>query len=131
MPLPQRFTTPDMRSRLGLIAESHERLTGRPLAPGNADPAETLWSAPRVIGRMASRPIRSSSSAIAPRWTGSRRRSTRSPPCPPRLSAEALREERQALLDRVTRNGFIDDYSGIRISAGDAASASSKRRCGT
>ncbi|MEJ2459560.1 MAG: MEKHLA domain-containing protein [Novosphingobium sp.] len=35
-----------------------------------------------------------------------------------RLSAEApLREERQALLDRVTANGFIDDYAGIRISA--------------
>ena len=35
-----------------------------------------------------------------------------------RLSAEApLRDERQALLDRVTRHGFIDDYAGIRISA--------------
>ena len=28
-----------------------------------------------------------------------------------------LREERQALLDRVTAQGYIDDYAGIRISA--------------
>lgn len=35
---------------------------------------------------------------------------------PSRLSAEApLRDERQALLDRVTLHGFIDDYAGIRI----------------
>jgi hypothetical protein len=37
---------------------------------------------------------------------------------PSRLSAEApLRDERQHLLDRVLRDGFIDDYFGIRISA--------------
>jgi hypothetical protein len=37
---------------------------------------------------------------------------------PSRLSAEApLREERQALLELVSRHGFIDDYAGIRISA--------------
>lgn len=37
---------------------------------------------------------------------------------PSRLSAEPLnREERQHLLQRVTEQGFIDDYAGIRISA--------------
>jgi hypothetical protein len=37
---------------------------------------------------------------------------------PSRFSAEApLREERQALLDRVSRHGFIDDYAGVRIAA--------------
>ncbi|MDA8382346.1 MAG: MEKHLA domain-containing protein [Betaproteobacteria bacterium] len=35
---------------------------------------------------------------------------------PSRLSAEPARqEERAALLDRVTRHGFVDDYRGIRI----------------
>jgi hypothetical protein len=28
-----------------------------------------------------------------------------------------LRDERQRLLDRVTRSGIIDDYAGVRISA--------------
>lgn len=37
---------------------------------------------------------------------------------PSRLSAEPMeREERAQLLERVRRQGFIDDYSGIRISA--------------
>ncbi len=36
---------------------------------------------------------------------------------PSRLSAEPVnREERQRLLEQVSRNGFIDDYQGIRIS---------------
>lgn len=37
---------------------------------------------------------------------------------PSRLTAEAMnREERALLLERVTRFGYIDDYSGIRISS--------------
>lgn len=37
---------------------------------------------------------------------------------PSRFSAEAPnRDERAALLDRVTRFGFIDDYQGVRISS--------------
>jgi len=37
---------------------------------------------------------------------------------PSRLSAEAEnREERAKLLEKVTKNNFIDDYSGVRISA--------------
>ena len=35
---------------------------------------------------------------------------------PSRLSAETINQaERARLLDRVTRHGYIDDYSGIRI----------------
>ena len=38
---------------------------------------------------------------------------------PSRLTAEAPnREERARLLEAVTRRGFIDDYSGMRISKG-------------
>jgi hypothetical protein len=37
---------------------------------------------------------------------------------PSRKSAEPLeRAARQDLLDRVSQNGFIDDYEGVRISA--------------
>lgn len=118
-PLPQRFTTHDMRFRLGLIAESHERLTGRPLAPGIVDPAEALWSAPCVIvahGVEADPVFFFGNRAALDRFETTIDAFTA---MPSRLSAEPmLREERQALLDRVTRDGFIDDYSGIRISAG-------------
>jgi len=37
---------------------------------------------------------------------------------PSRLSAEPVdRAERMRLLDRVSRNGYIDDYTGVRIAA--------------
>ena len=37
---------------------------------------------------------------------------------PSRMTAEAVhREERQRLLKRTTENGFVDDYSGVRISS--------------
>jgi hypothetical protein len=37
---------------------------------------------------------------------------------PSRFSAEPLaRDERARLLERVTRDGYIDDYAGVRISA--------------
>ena len=37
---------------------------------------------------------------------------------PSRLSAEAIsQDERARLLNRVTEHGFIDDYSGVRISS--------------
>lgn len=36
---------------------------------------------------------------------------------PSRLSAEPLnREERSRLLERVSRDGYVDDYTGVRIS---------------
>lgn len=118
MPLPERFTGPEMRARLGLIAESHERLTGRPIAPGGADPAAALWHAPHVIvahGREADPVFFFGNRAALDRFETTLDAFTA---MPSRLSAEAvLREERQALLDRVARHGFIDDYSGVRISA--------------
>ncbi len=105
-------------ARLALIAESHFRLTGRRLVDESADPANALWSAPAVIVAhdTASDPIFFFGNAralalfetIPENFTA----------MPSRLSAEAeLREERARLMARVTRDGFIDDYSGIRISA--------------
>lgn len=117
-PLPPRFATAEMRARLMLIAQSHVRLTGRPLVSAEGDVAEALWTAPRAIvahgtepdpifffgNRMALGRFEVTPDAFAA--------------MPSRLSAEAmLRDERQALLDRVARDGFIDDYAGVRISA--------------
>lgn len=91
---------------------------GRPLVAQGADVVSALWNAPRAIlahGTEAdplfffgnSYALEVFESDLA-HFLG----------MPSRHSAEApLREERQALLDRVTRDGFIDDYSGIRITA--------------
>lgn len=109
---------PDLSPRLALIAESFHRLTGRRLTETAGDVNMALWTAPRVIvahgaeadpvffygNRLALELFEQSAEAFSR--------------MPSRLSAEpALREERARLLDRVARNGFIDDYGGVRISA--------------
>lgn len=116
--LPPHFTTDAMRPKLDLIAQSHRRLTGRALVPSIADPASELWTAPRVIvahGTQADPVFFFGNRAALDRFEVTLDAFTT---MPSRLSAEPmLREERQALLDRVGRDGFIDDYSGIRVSA--------------
>lgn len=106
------------RLRLSLIAESYGRLLGKPLVKPRADIAAALWEAPRVIvahgteadpvffygNRLALQVFEMSFEDFAR--------------LPSRFSAEPLlREERARLLARVTRDGYIDDYAGVRISA--------------
>jgi hypothetical protein len=115
-PLPARFATPGMRDRLALIAASYRRLTGLELA--GSDTAEALWTAPRAIVAhgIEADPVFFFGNALAlDRFETSIAQFVT---MHSRLSAEPmLREERQQLLDRVTRHGFIDDYAGIRVSA--------------
>ncbi len=104
------------RQRLALIADSFLRLTGQALLD---DPTpERLWNAPCVIvahGNEAD-PVffygnRMALEVFAMDFAGFTR-------LPSRYSAEPLeRDERARLLERVGRDGFIDDYAGVRISA--------------
>ncbi|MEO5586069.1 MAG: MEKHLA domain-containing protein [Novosphingobium sp.] len=105
-----------------MIADSFARLLGRPLVatPGGraGDVAAALWTAPLAIVAhgtevdplffFGNRAALAKFETTVEQFVG----------MPSRLSAEApLRDERDALLERVTRDGFIDDYAGIRISA--------------
>jgi len=106
----------ELRLQLGLVADSYQRLIGKALI---ANPSsENIWNATRVIvahgieldpvffygNRMALEVFEMDFANF-----------TR---LPSRYSAEAPnREERACLLERVSRDGFIDDYSGVRISA--------------
>lgn len=104
--------------RLPLIVDSYRRRTGRPLVPAGDDLAAALWWAPRVVvahgveddpiffygNRLALELFELDFAAF-----------TR---LPSRFSAEPLaRDERARLLRRVRRDGFIDDYAGVRISS--------------
>ena len=105
-----------MRARIALIATSFRRLTGRNLAPD--DTAEALWRAPRVIVAhdTAADPVFFFGNAAALELFEVSLDAFLV--MPSRLSAEAgLREARQAALERVARDGFVDGYSGVRISA--------------
>lgn len=117
-PVPHLYREPDRAARIALVAQSHARLIGRPLVPPTDDVVAALWAAPEAIVAHGTEgdPVFffGNAAALAAFETDVAAFTA----MPSRLSAEApLREERQALLDRVSAQGFIDDYAGIRISA--------------
>ncbi|MEJ2410160.1 MAG: MEKHLA domain-containing protein [Novosphingobium sp.] len=117
MPVPGLYHEPDRAVRIALIAQSYARLLGRPLVAESDDVIMALWTSPLAVvahGTEADPIFFFGNAAALNAFETGVDAFIR---MPSRLSAEApLREERQALLDRVTANGFIDDYAGIRIS---------------
>lgn len=117
-PVSWRTMTPPDDPRLPLLADSYRRLTGKPLVPPEADLAQALWEAPRVIVAHGTEddPVffygnRLALEVFAMDFAAFTR-------LPSRYSAEPLaRDERARLLERVRRQGFIDDYAGVRIAA--------------
>lgn len=106
-----------MSGRVALIAESFERLLGRPLATG-PDVVQALWDLPAAVVAHGTEddPLFFYANAAALQAFDTERAAFIG--MPSRLSAEAPeRAERQALLERVSQGGFIDDYAGVRISA--------------
>lgn len=104
--------------RLGLIPESFLRLTGKPLVDGGGDLAAALWHSSSAI-------LAHGSGADPAFFYGNKlalalfeTAATDFVGMPSRFSAEPLeRGERARLLDAVSRDGYIRDYSGVRISA--------------
>lgn len=108
--------------RLQLIVTSYRRLTGKRLlvdaSPDAAAVPQMLWEAPHTIvahgteddpiffygNRLALQLFEMDFAAF-----------TR---LPSRFSAEPLeRDERARLLQKVTQQGYVDDYSGVRIAS--------------
>jgi hypothetical protein len=103
-----------------IIARSLKHWTGHDLLPGDfteAEFAEKVFHAPFVLvshGIEADPVLNYGNQPALALWEMSWAELTRTPS---RLTAEAPnREERARLLAEVTARGFIDDYSGIRIS---------------
>lgn len=117
-PVPALYREPQRAARIALVAESHVRLLGRPLVEPGPDVVAALWGSPLAVVAHGTEPdpvfFFGNAAALAAFETDAEAFAR----MPSRLSAEApLRGDRQTLLDRVTANGFIDDYAGIRISA--------------
>ena len=114
-PLP--FRDPACAARIALIASSYRRLIGSDLVDAGTDPVSALWHAPDVIlahGRGDDPCFFFANAAALARFDADLDAMIG---MPSRLSAAApSRAERQALLDRVSRDGFITDYAGVRIS---------------
>jgi hypothetical protein len=106
-----------------MLARSLKHWTGRDLLPEPAESetgapfAEKIYHAPFVLvshGTEADPVLNYGNAAALALWEMSWAELTRTPS---RLTAEAPnRAERARLLAAVTTRGFIDDYSGVRIS---------------
>jgi hypothetical protein len=109
-----------LRDYLALLADSFARLTGRRLLEGTdaRELARNLWQAPFALVSHGTEddPVFNYANQTALNlfemsWEDFTR-------LPSRLSAEPEnREARAALLQRVATHGYIDDYSGVRVSS--------------
>ena len=117
-PVPDVFREAAQARRIISISHCFERFVGRGLVTSGGDTIEAMWNAPCVIlaHGLEADPVLYFGNQYAldvfemdlPAFLA----------MPSRLTAEAPeRDERQRLLDRVRADGFIDDYSGVRISA--------------
>ena len=113
------YLAPHLVAHAECLARSLKHFTGRALFPGlgGVELAQAIAGAQFVVvshGTEAD-PILNYGNRVALRlWEMDWDEFTRTPS---RLTAEAPeRNERARLLAVVTQNGFIDDYSGIRIS---------------
>jgi hypothetical protein len=111
---------PSVIAQTELVARSLKHWTGRDLLPGDFtldELANKVFHASFVLvshGTQADPVLNYGNQTALTLWEMSWDELTRTPS---RLTAEALnREERARLLAAVTSHGFIDDYSGIRIS---------------
>ena len=109
-----------LASHVALLRASLRALTGRELVdPGLApvEAARAIWEAPFVVlshGTEADPVLRYGNRAALALFEMSWDELTRTPS---RLTAEAPdRAERARLLAQVSARGYVDDYSGVRVS---------------
>jgi hypothetical protein len=123
-PLPTKmrniWETESIIAHTSCLARSLKHFTGRELFPDANTPAklaEKAFTAPFVLvshGTEADPILNYGNQTALQLWEMTWEELTRTPS---RFTAEAPnREERARLLAQVTARGFIDDYSGVRIS---------------
>jgi hypothetical protein len=117
--LPAIWERAEIIAHTECLARSLKHWTGRDLIPGVSDARELsrrVFEAPFVLvshGTEADPVLNYGNQSALALWEISYEELTR---MPSRLTAEAPdREERERLLTQVTRAGFIDNYSGVRI----------------
>ena len=111
---------PDRVVHTQLLLDSFARLMGRELIPRDGSPlaqAQRLFESPFVVvshGTEADPVLNYANATALTLWEMDWASFVQTPS---RLTAEPMhRDERARLLERTRRNGFVDDYQGIRIS---------------
>lgn len=110
-----------MTDHVQILLDSFARRLGRELIPregSSREQAERLFRAPFVVvahGTEADPILNYGNAAALALWEMTAEELRRTPS---RLTAEPVhRDERTRLLERTRRDGYVDDYSGVRISA--------------
>jgi hypothetical protein len=114
------WSSPEWVARARLLVESFRRRLGRELVVATGSDlvvAEALFRAPAVVVAHGTGPdplLTYANAAALRLWEMQPDTLVRTPS---RLTAEPVhRDERARLLERTSREGFVDDYSGVRIS---------------
>ena len=112
---------PDWMARAGVLLASFRRRLGRDLLERSGDAVEDarrLFEAPFVVvahGTEADPILNYGNRTTLKLWETDVARLTQ---MPSRLTAQAPeRAERAQLLERTARDGFVDDYRGVRITS--------------
>jgi hypothetical protein len=112
---------PEWITQAGLLLSSFANMLGRELVSREGSPldqAERLFRAPFIVvshGTEADPILNYANVAALALWEMTPAQFMQTPS---RLTAEPMhRDERARLLERTRRDGYADDYSGVRISA--------------
>ena len=118
---PERWLRPEWIAQTQILLDSYRCWTGRELLPRLGSPrdqAAALYHAPFVVVSHGTEPdpiLNYGNRTALTLWEMPVGVFLRTPS---RMTAEPLhRDERARLLERTNRDGFVDDYRGIRISS--------------
>lgn len=114
------WRTPELVAHARIVLDSYRRLLGVELIERSSDPVEQarrLFEAPRVVvshGTEADPVLNYGNRTALALWETDFASLTK---LPSRMTAEPMeRDERARLLERTAREGYVDDYRGVRIS---------------
>ncbi|EGF89906.1 MEKHLA domain protein [Asticcacaulis biprosthecium C19] len=113
------YDMPEVQAYNQLMAFSFHKFTGQPIANG-AELALAMWHAPQAIvshGTQADPIFRYANARALALWEMDWAAFTR---LPSRLSAETtpdIQSDRNALLQAALAKGWVDTYSGVRVSS--------------
>ncbi len=112
------FRHPEVAVYCALLADSFQRLLGRPLCAG--DPAQALWHLPQPLvshGTGADPVFRYCNAAALALWEMDWDTFTRLPSRHSAADNADVQTDRTRLLQAALQKGWVDGYEGIRVSA--------------
>lgn len=112
------FLRPEVAAYSALLADSFQRLLGRPLCEGA--PAQALWTLPQPLvshGTEADPVFRYGNAAALALWEMDWEAFNRLPSRQSAADSPEVQADRARLLETARHRGWVPGYTGIRVSA--------------